>query len=62
MRSASFVSLKVLLIALLMFGLLITVSVGIVHAQDSGDGGTPVPEAPPPEIDDPPSDAELQDL
>ena len=56
------VSLKVLLIALLMFGLLITVSVGTVHAQDSGDGGTPVPEAPPPEIDDPPSDAELQDL
>jgi len=62
MRSASFVSLKVLLIALFLLGVLSTATVGSVHAQDLRGDGTPVPEAPPPEIDDPPSEAELQDL
>ena len=51
-----------LLMALPMLCVLISVTVGVVHAQDTGDGGTPPPEAAPPEIDDPPSDAELQDL
>ena len=51
-----------LLVAMFMLGILGTVPVDVVHAQDSGGEGTPVPEAAPPEIDDPPSDAELQDL
>ena len=56
------VNLKTLLVALFMLSVHVTATVGVVHAQDSGDGGTPLPEAGPPEIDDPPSDAELQDL
>ncbi len=32
------------------------------HAHGAGDEGTPPPEAPPAQIDDPPSDAELEDL
>ena len=56
------VNLKALLVALFMLSVHVTATVGVVHAQDSGDGGTPLPEAAPPEIDDPPSDAELQDL
>ena len=51
-----------LLMALPMLCVLIAATVGVVHAQDTGDGGTPPPEAAPPKIDDPPSDAELQDL
>ena len=62
MRGSNSTSLKVLLIALFTFGVLITVTVGVVHAQGAGDDGTPLPEAAPPEVDDPPSDAELQDL
>ena len=62
MRGSDSTSLKALLIALFMFVILATATVGTVHAQDSGDDGTPLPEGPPPEIDDPPSDAELQDL
>ena len=55
-------SLQVPLIALFMIGVLITATVGVVRAQDSGGDGTPLPEVAPPEIDDLPSDAELQDL
>ena len=63
MRGSNSTSLKVLLIALFTVGVLITtMTVGVVHAQGAGDDGTPLPEAAPPEIDDPPSDAELQDL
>ena len=51
-----------LLMALPMICVLIAATVGVVHAQDTGDGGTPPPEAAPPEIADPPSDAELDDL
>ena len=62
MRGSDGTSLKVLLISMFAVSTLVTATVGVVHAQDSGDGGTPLPEAGPPEIDDPPSDAELQDL
>ena len=62
MRSADITTLKTLLILLFMLGVLVTSTVGVIHAQDSGDDGTPLPETAPPEIDDPPSDAELQDL
>ncbi len=51
-----------LLVAAFMLGILGTAPVGVVHAQDAGADGTPVPESALPEIDDPPSDAELQDL
>ena len=62
MRSRYSTSLKVLLIALTIFGGLITATFGVVHAQDAGKDGTPLPEEAPTKIDDPPSDAELQDL
>ena len=62
MRSGHSTNLKALLIALSIFGALITMTVGVVHAQDIGDVGTPPPEQTPTKIDDPPSDAELQDL
>ena len=62
MRGSDSTSLKALLISMFAVSTLVTATVGVVHAQDSGDGGTPLPEAAPPEIDDPPSDAELQDL
>ena len=62
MRGSDNTNLKTLLIALFMFGALITMTVGVVHAQDAGDVGTPPPEQTPTKIDDPPSDAELQDL
>ena len=62
MRSGHSTSLKVMLMAMFAFGVLITATVGVAHAQDAGDGGTPLPEAAPPEIDDPPSAAELEDL
>ena len=62
MRSRSSTSLKVALIALFMFGGLITATFGVVHAQDAGKDGTPLPEETTTKIDDPPSDAELQDL
>ena len=55
-------SLRAPLIALAILGALIRVSLGGVHAQDAGDDDTSLPEAAPPEIGDPPSDAELQDL
>ena len=51
-----------LLVVIFMLSILGTAPVGVVYAQDSGGDGTPVPEAAPPEIDDPPGDAELQDL
>ena len=54
--------LRAILVVLLMLGILVTATVGVAHAQDAGDDGTPLPEAAPPEIDDPPSEAELQDL
>ena len=62
MRGSDGTSLKALLISMFAVGALVTATVGVVHAQDSGDGGTPLPEASSPEIGDPPSDAELQDL
>ena len=62
MRSRNSTSLRVVLIALFMFGILVTACVGVVHAQDSGGDGTPLPEETTTKIDDPPSDAELQDL
>ena len=62
MRASDSTSLKALLIALFMLGVLVTATIDVAHAQDSGDDGTPLPEAAPPEIDDPPSDAELDDL
>ena len=62
MRSGHSTNLKAPLIALSIFGALITMTVGVVHAQDIGDVGTPPPEQTPTKIDDPPSDAELQDL
>ena len=62
MRGSDNTNLKALLIALSIFGALITMTVGVVHAQDAGDVGTPPPEQTPTKIDDPPSDAELQDL
>ena len=62
MRGSNSTSLKLLLIALFMLGILGTGPVGTVHTQDAGGDGTPVPESAPPEINDPPSDAELDDL
>ena len=62
MTGSNATGLRVLLIALTIIGALITMTVGGVHAQDAGDDDTPLPEVAPPEIDDPPSDAELQDL
>ena len=45
------------------FGVLIAATVGVAHAQDAGDDGTPSAGVGRlREIGDPPSDAELQDL
>ena len=62
MRGSDSTSLKVMLMAMFAFGALITMTVGVVHAQDAGDVGTPPPEQTPTKIDDPPSAAELEDL
>ena len=56
--------LKVLFAALFMFGALVTSTISVVHAQGAEDE-EPTPEeaeVAPPEIDDAPSAAELQDL
>ena len=62
MRGSYGTSLNTLLIAMFAVVSLIAATVGVAHAQDAGDDGTPLPESAPPEIDDPPSDAELDDL
>lgn len=62
MKGSNNINLKALLVALSMLGILVTANVSVAHAQGAGDDGTPAPEAAPPEIDDPPSEAELQDL
>ena len=62
MRNSKGANLKALLMAVFVFGVLSMATVGVVHAQDAGDDATPLAADAPREIDDPPSDAELQDL
>ena len=53
---------KVMLVALSAFAALVTVTVGIVHAQGEGTENTDLLDTAPPAIDDVPSTAELEDL